>query len=716
MKKLVFLIVLIALITAFFMLDLQQWLTLDGLKSGMQEFQAWRNAQAELFAVTFFLIYVAVTALSLPGAAILTLAAGALFGLLWGTILVSFASSIGASLAFLSSRYLLRDKIQKQFQERLSKINEGIEKEGAFYLFALRLVPVFPFFMINLLMGLSHIRLSTFYWISQLGMLIGTLVYVNAGTQLARLESLADVLSPALFISFFLLGVFPLLAKKLLDWIKAGKVYKNYKKPKQFDRNLIVIGAGAGGLVSAYIAAAVKAKVTLIEAHKMGGDCLNYGCVPSKALIKSASVAKQMQSAERYGLVGSSPEFSFRTLMQRVNDIIKAIEPHDSIERYTGLGVEVLQGHARLIDPWTVEINNAEGNVQRLSSRSIVLATGAKPFVPPLPGIETINYVTSDTIWSNFSEPNKLPENLLVLGAGPVGCELAQSFARLGSNVVLLERGQRILKKEDEDAAALVQASLQQDGVSILCQHTAVRCEKENTQQRLYVQYQGEEKAICFDVLLCAVGRVARLEGYGLEELGIETHNKIVTNQYLQTLYPNIYAAGDVLASFQLTHVAAHQAWYASVNALFGNLKKFKVDYRCIPRTTFVSPEVAQLGLNEQQAREDNIAYELTYYDISDLDRAIVDSSAQGFVKVLTVPSKDTILGVTIVAEHAGELIAEFTLAMKHGLGLNKILATTHVYPSWAEANKYAAAEWKRTHTPAYLFKWLEKFHQWQRD
>lgn len=715
MKKIALLVLIAALAAGFFYFDLNQLLTLDGLKSGLAQFDTWREESPLLVGGAFLLLYVIVTALSLPGAVIMTLAAGALFGLLWGTVIVSFASSIGATLAFLVSRYLLQDMVQSRFSGRLKAFNEGITRDGAFYLFTLRLVPIFPFFLINLLMGLTAIRAFTFYWVSQVGMFVGTLVYVNAGTQLGQLESLSGILSPSLLLSFVLLGVFPLIAKKIVDVVKARRVYAGFAKPKSFDRNLIVIGAGAGGLVSAYIAATVKAKVTLIEANKMGGDCLNYGCIPSKALIKSAKVAHQMRHAENYGLNSSEPSFSFKKVMQRIHDVIAKIEPHDSVERYSKMGVDVVQGYAKLIDPWTVEIQLTEGGTKRLTARSIVLATGARPFVPDLPGLEDVGYYTSDTMWEAFAKFDEPPKRLVVLGGGPIGCELAQSFARLGSTVTQVERSARIMGREDEEVSELVQESMRADGVNILTSHNALRCEKEGDVKRLIVEKDGVESVIEFDALLCAVGRQARLEGYGLENLGIETKGTIVTNDYLETLYPNIFAAGDVAGPYQFTHVAAHQAWYAAVNALFGTFKKFRVDYRVIPWTTFVDPEVARVGLSEQDSKDKGIAYEMVRYELDDLDRAIADSAAKGFVKVLTVPGKDKILGVTIVGEHSGDLLAEFVLAMKHGLGLNKILGTIHTYPTWAESNKYAAGEWKRAHAPQRILNWLEKYHAWRR-
>lgn len=715
MKRIAIVIAVVALVSAFFAFDLDRYLTLEALKQSQHDFVALKEESFWLVVGLGFLLYVIVAALSLPGALVMTLAMGALFGLGVGTLLVSFASSIGATLAFIASRFVFRDAVQQRFGDKLKAINEGVSRDGALYLFTLRMVPIFPFFLINLLMGLTPMRTRTFYWVSQIGMLAGTLVFVNAGTQLAALQSLSGILSPGLLLSFALLGVFPMIAKKITAWLQRRRVYAKWQRPARFDRNLVVIGGGAAGLVSAYIAAAVKAKVTLIEAHKMGGDCLNYGCVPSKALIKSAKLANQIRHGELYGLNAGAPEFSFRKVMARVHEVIRTVAPHDSAERYTGLGVEVLQGYARITDPWTVEIKLTDGTTQTLTTRSIVIATGARPFVPPLPGLEEVGYVTSDTLWSTFAELDAAPKRLVVLGGGPIGCELAQSFARLGSGVTQIEMAPRIMIREDLEVSELARASLTVDGVEVLTDHKAVRCEKDGEHKYIVVEHDGQSRRIEFDALICAVGRSARLKGFGLEELGIPVQRTVTTNDYLETLYPNIFAAGDVAGPYQFTHTAAHQAWYAAVNALFGDFKRFKVDYSVIPWATFIEPEVARVGLNEQDAREQGVAYEVTKYGIDDLDRAIADGTAHGFVKVLTVPGKDKILGVTIVGEHAGDLLAEFVLAMKHGLGLNKILGTIHTYPTLAEANKYAAGEWKRAHAPQGVLRWLEKYHAWKR-
>ncbi|HRZ52085.1 MAG TPA: FAD-dependent oxidoreductase [Candidatus Contendobacter sp.] len=711
-RKLLLLLALGLLVGAFFVFDLGRFFSLDYFKSQQAAIETWRAAHPGLTAGLFFAGYVAVTGLSLPGAAVMTLVAGAIFGLLWGTVIVSFASTLGATLAFLAARFVLRDWVQGKFGEKLKAINAGMAKEGGFYLFTLRLIPIFPFFIINLLMGLTPIRTWTFYWVSQIGMLAGTLVYVNAGTQLAKIDSLHGILSAELLASFALLGVFPLIAKKIVAVVKVRRVYAKWPKPKWFDRNLVVIGAGSAGLVTAYIAAAVKAKVTLIEKHRMGGDCLNTGCVPSKALIRSAKLLSHIRRSPEFGIRQAEAEFEFAEVMERVQRVIREVAPHDSVERYTGLGVEVIEGAAKITSPWTVDVTTAEGT-RTLTTRSIVIAAGARPFVPPIPGLEEVGYLTSDTVWNLRT----LPKRLIVLGGGPIGSELTQTFARLGSQVTQVEMAPRILIREDSEVSELVTQRFRAEGIAVLVNHKAKRFTVENGEKVLIAEHDGSDVRIPFDAVLVAVGRVANTTGYGLEELGIPTTpaRTVETNEFLQTRYPNIYAAGDVAGPFQFTHTAAHQAWYASVNALFAPFKMFKADYSVIPWSTFVDPEVARVGLNEQEARDRGIPHEVTVYGLDDLDRAIADGEAHGFVKVLTVPGKDRILGATIVGEHAGDLLAEYVLAMRHGIGLNKILSTIHIYPTLAEANKYAAGVWKKAHTPKKLLAWVERFHGWRR-
>jgi pyruvate/2-oxoglutarate dehydrogenase complex dihydrolipoamide dehydrogenase (E3) component/uncharacterized membrane protein YdjX (TVP38/TMEM64 family) len=699
--KIVLLLALVAAVAAFFLFDLGQWLTLDSLKGRQAGLADLLERQPLVVIGAFFLIYVAVTAFSLPGAAVMTLAAGAILGLVLGTVIVSFASTIGASLAFLSSRYLLRDWGKGKFGRAVAAIDRGVEKDGAFYLLTLRLIPAFPFFLINLAIGLTGMRLVTFALVSQIGMLAGTIVYVNAGTQLAGIESMGDILSPGLVGSFVLLGLFPLVAKFVVGGLRKRQVYKGYRRPRSFDRNLIVIGAGAGGLVTAYIAATVRAKVTLIEKGEMGGDCLNTGCVPSKALLSAAKTAHEIRSAV------PGHRVRFDEVIERVHAAIATIAPADSLERYTQMGVDVRRGHARIVDPWTVELGCGE----RLTARAIVIAAGGEPAVPDIPGLAGSGYLTSDTMWAALRGRTAVPGRIVIVGGGPIGTELAQGFARLGSQVTQVEHGPCLLPKEDEEVSALIAEVLQRDGIDLRLGHEAVRVEGKT----LIVRSGEAESAIPFDEMIVAVGRWARLSGYGLEALDIETDKTIVTNDWLETRFPNIYAVGDVAGPYQFTHFAAHQAWFAAVNALFGSLRRFRADYSVLPWVTFTDPEVAHVGHNELSAKEAGVEYELVRYELSHLDRAVAEGARRGFVKLLVVPGKDRILGATIVAAHAGETLAEIVLAMKHGIGLNKILGTIHAYPTMAEANKYAAGEWKKAHKPERLLAWVERWHRWRR-
>ena len=744
--------VIVLVVWSYIALDLGQWLNLDTLKQSHLSLLNWHDQSPVHAFFIYFTAYTLATAVSLPGATILTLAAGAIFGFSVGLILVSFASSVGALLAFLVARYLLRDNIQRRFGGSLARINRGIEHDGTFYLLTLRLVPLFPFWLINLVMGLTPMKPGRFYLVSQIGMFPATLIYVNAGTQIAALESTAQILSPALLGSLIMLGVFPILARKLVAWAQERKQYARWTRPEEFDRNLIVIGAGAGGLVCAYIAATVKAKVTLIESHRMGGDCLNTGCVPSKALIRTAKVLREISRANSFGIRDAAGRPDFKAVMQRIRSVIKQVEPHDSVERYEGMGVEVIQGYARLISPWEVEVDVGQTDtpgtafeqkaVLRLCARNIILATGAAPFIPDIPGLQAAGVLTSESVWDLEDQP----ERLVILGAGPIGCELAQSFARLGSQVTLIERNADLLSREDPEAARLVLQSLITDGVRVLTRHEVVSVSTDAnahirqpemaspqavTKRLALSPAEGLEGEVCTeiecDTIICALGRRPRVEGYGLEELGIELRPDLTidTNLLQQTSLPNIYAVGDVTGPYQLTHAAAHQAWFAAVNALFGRFRRFRnlantLDASrpassAIPRCTFTDPELAQIGLTEPEAIEHQVPYEVSLYGLEDLDRAIADGAAHGFIKVLTKPGKDHILGVTIVGEHAGELLAEFALAMRHGLGLNKILATVHPYPTWSEASKYAAGAWKRAHAPRWLLPWIERLHTWER-
>ncbi|MFG0876023.1 FAD-dependent oxidoreductase [Aeromonas media] len=715
--RLLLLLVMGSLVGAFFVFDLDAYLSLPRLQAHQVQASAWVQAHFGQAALLFTLLYVITTALSLPGAALLTLGGSALFGVGWGLLLVSFASTLGATLAFLSARFLLRDWVSRRFGDKLTTFEAGMAKDGAFFLLSLRLIPLFPFFLVNLLMGLTPIRVSTYYWVSQLGMLPGTFVYVLAGSELATLTSTGKILSPGLVAALTLLGLMPWLMPWLMRWLQRRlalrRLHALYRKPARFDYNLLVVGAGAGGLVTSYIAAAVKARVALIEQHKMGGDCLNTGCVPSKALIRSARFAVEQRKAGELGFSPSQSQADFAAVMARVAEVIREVEPHDSVERYQELGVECIQGRARLVSPWELEVDG-----RRLSSRHIVIATGARPLVPKLPGLEQVPYLTSDSLWQ-LREP---PRHLLVLGGGPIGCELAQSLALLGIPVTLVELADQLLPREEREVAEALAEQMTHDGVTLLTGWRAERADYEPAVEgtlpiRLQLRRGEETHLVEGDQLLLALGRVANVSGFGLEELGVELapRGTIAVDGFLATNYPSILAVGDVAGPYQFTHFAAHQAWYAAVNALFGQFRRFKADYRVIPAATYTSPEIARVGLNRKEAETQGIPFEATRFNLAELDRAIADGERHGFVEVLTVPGKDKILGATIVGAHAGERIAEFVLAMRHHLGLGKILGSIHAYPTLMEGNKYVAGEWKRAHQPTRLLTLLARYHSWRR-
>ena len=707
--KQIIILVIAGVLGVFFYLDFGQYLSLEYIKEQQTNFLEFYKENTLLAMGAFTGVYIVSTALSLPGAVLLTLLGGALFGLLVGTILVSFASSIGATLAFLVSRLLLRDWVQNKFGSYLKSFNDGVQKDGGFYLFTLRLIPAVPFFVINLVMGLTPMKAITFYGVSQLGMLAGTIVFVNAGTQLAQLDSLSGILSPEIIFSFVLLGIFPFLARKLVGFYKGRRVMSKFKKPKSFDYNMVVIGGGAAGLVTSYIGAATKGKVALIEKHKMGGDCLNTGCVPSKALIRSAKFMADVKKCQKLGFKSAHVDFNFADVMERIQRVIRTIEPHDSIERYTSLGVECHTGEAKIISPYEVSVNG-----KFLTTRNIVVGTGARPSIPPIDGIDNVEYFTSDTIW----DIREQPKNLLVLGGGPIGSELSQAFARLGSNVTQVERNKRLIPKEDPEVSQMVLESFQNDGINVLVGHTPKRFFKRDGKDFLECESNGNSVEVEFDTLLIALGRKANTTGFGLEELGVELtpQKTIKVDEYMKTNIPNIYACGDVAGPYQFTHIAAHQAWYCAVNSMLNPFYGFKVDYSTVPWSTFTDPEVARSGLNEIEAKEQGIPYDVTTYGIDDLDRAIADEAAHGIVKVLTVPGKDKVIGVTIAGLHAGDIISEYVAAMKNGFGMNKILGTIHIYPTLAEANKYAAGNWKKNNITEKALAWGERINRWRRN
>ena len=708
MKKLRLLIVVLiaAVLGSYFVFDLERFASLEFVQSQLGVLQSFREDNFALTAAVYFTVYVVMAAFSIPGALIMTLLAGALFGLLWGTVIVSFASSVGATAAFLIARTLLHDWVQNRYGEMLEPINRGVHKDGGFYLFTIRMVPLFPYFLVNLLMSLTPIRVGAFYVASQLGMLLGTAVFVNAGSELARITSLSGLVSAPVLFSIALVGITPLAARFIVGALQRRKIARRYNKPRKFDVNTIVIGGGAAGLVSSLIVAGAKARVVLIEKHRMGGDCLYTGCVPSKSLLRSGHVKHLIDNAAEYGIADAGGAVDFPAVMARIRRIIARIEPHDSPERFTSLGVECVAGEAFVESPYAVRVGE-----RRITARNIILATGARPLVPPIPGLDEVDYLTSDCVWNLES----LPGRLLVVGGGPIGCELSQAFSNLGSRVTQVEMAPRILVREDPEVSELMSERFRDQGIELLTGHRVTKFGRDGDSRYMEAEHEGKTVRVEFDRVLLALGRKPNVEGFGLEELEVSLTpaGAVEVNLYLQTSVPNIFACGDVAGPYQFTHMASHQAFFAAMNTLAGAWRK--VSYKAVPWATFTDPEVARVGLSEQEAKQRGIEVEVTRYDLELHDRALADGENRGFVKVLTPPGKDRILGAVIVGQHAGDLIGEFVLAMTHGMGLGKIAAATHIYPTMLEANKFAANAFRKAHMPEWAFPWLEGHFRRQR-
>lgn len=702
MKRKFLLTLVILILILFNLLGAEEYISLAFLSGKLTLMKDYTESHFVFASIIATNVYTLICLFSLPGAAILTMLYGALFGLAYGVLLVSFASTLGATMAMILVRYLLRDFVMNKFKKSISKIDSEIEKQGKLYLFTLRLLPIFPFFIINIAMGVTKIPIRTFFWVSQIGMLPGTILYVNAGKQFSKLTSMKDIISPEFIFSVLLLALMPWFAKKFINTIKKNNVYRKYRhlKPHKFDYDVIVIGGGAAGLVTSYMCSSLKANVALVEKDKMGGDCLNTGCVPSKAFIRSSHLLHLANESKKLGIRKMNYEFSFKEVMQRVHQVINDIRPHDSTERYEELGVTCISGDAKILTPWSVEIDG-----KSIKSRNLVIACGAGPIVPTIEGLNEINYFTSETIWSL----EICPKELLILGGGPIGIELAQSFNRLGSKVTIIEKSSRILAKEDVDVSKVIQECLVKEGILILLEHELTSFSKVSDQIFFTCESKGVRKDFNTDCVLLALGRAARTKGYGLEELGINLRQNgtIEVNEFMQTNYSNIFACGDITGPYQFTHVAAHQAKYCAINALFGKIKKIPIDYKAIPRCVFTDPEIATVGINETMAQELGISYELTKFNFDELDRAIADSQTIGFIKILTATGKDKILGATIIGAQASNIISEITLAINNNLGLSKILNTVHPYPTMSEGNRYVAGVWKKAHLSPFVFKLL---------
>lgn len=708
-QKYLILFLLILILILYYLFFPKEYLSLAFVKENINSIKNYVNYNYTTSALSYLIIYSLSSALAIPSALILTLSSGILFGLVPGILLTSLGSTLGAVLAFLISRYLFLDLFKSKFRNQYEQMDKEIKKNGNLHLLTLRLVPIFPFWLVNLLMGLSEISLWRYLFISFAGMIPATIVYVYAGLSLSSISELRDVISPSIFFSLLLLSILPYVLRAVVNYYLKKKLYRHYKKPRAFDYNLIIIGGGSAGLVTTFIARILKAKVAIIEKEKMGGDCLNTGCVPSKSLIKIAKIISYGKTPSSWGLKNINIDFSFEDIMNKIHSIIKEIEPHDSIVRYTQLGAECFLGQAQILSPWEVQIGE-----KIISAKYLVIATGARPIIPQIPGIESISPLTSENIW----QLKKQPARLGILGGGVIAAELAQAFSRLGSSVFIIEESSRILSREDEDASGLIHEIFIKEGIKIYTSHTLKKCEKSGDEKILLcIDREGREISLVCDQLFIAIGRKATTSGFGLEKIKLDLNDNgsIKVNEYMQTSLPNIFACGDVAGPFNLTHAASHQAWHTTVNALLGFIKMFKINYSVLPVCTYTDPEIATVGYSKAELIKKSIPFEETIFPMKDLDRAIIEGETCGFVKVFTPPNSDKILGVVIISAEASTMILEFTLAMKHNLGLNKILNTIHAYPGMGEANKYLAGRWKQRKSRLNLLKALERFHTFSR-
>jgi pyruvate/2-oxoglutarate dehydrogenase complex dihydrolipoamide dehydrogenase (E3) component/uncharacterized membrane protein YdjX (TVP38/TMEM64 family) len=687
--RLVVVLAIVVAIAAFFILGGSEYLTLETLKGARDSLSAFVAEQPVTAALAFIAAYIGIVALSLPGAAIMTLAAGALFGLVEGVALASIASTTGATLAMLAARFIARDWVRKRFPRAVEVVDKGIAKDGAVYLLSLRLAPVFPFFLVNLALGLTAMRVGLYALVTWAGALPGTIAYTFAGTQLARITRPSDVLSPGLLLAFLGLALVPLLGKWIANGVQRRRALGKFRRPKKFDANLIVIGAGSGGLVASLVAAQLKAKVVLIERAEMGGDCLNTGCVPSKSLIRAARSIAEIRKSSTFGVTSGEPSVDFTAVMRRLNETIAAIAPNDSVERFQGLGVDVRVGEARLVDPWTVTI----GGGGPITAPGIIIATGAAPVIPPIPGLAESNFATSETLWAMLSKMDRAPERVAVLGAGPIGCELGQALQRLGSQVTIVAMSHQILEREDVQAAEIVAKALEKDGVKLMLGAAVERVDGGEL-------HLGNER-VPFDLLIVAVGRKARLEGFGLEQF-----------DYRST--PHIRFVGDAAGGEQFTHFAGHSGAIAAINALIGRFGRLKYD-KLVPRVTFTSPEVASVGLTEAQAKEQKKEVEVFTYSLAEADRAVIDDVGEGLVKLIATKGKDRVLGATIVAPNAGDLIVPWILAIKNGVGLKAMQSLIYPYPTMSEAGRAAASEWRKAHSSPRALRMFERWNAWRR-
>jgi len=730
-KRLTALVALVALLVAVRFLPIERWLL---------DFVAWVRSAGARGMVVFAVAY-ALLGLFLPGA-MLTLGAGFAYGVVVGTAVVCVASNLTAVGAFLLGRTLARDAIAARIgaNPRFAAIDRAVGRQGLKIVLLVRLSPLFPFTLLNYAFGLTRVTLRDYLVGSLVGMLPGTVMYVYLGSLVTSLTELAagrpsgGAVQQAFYFGGLVATVAVTLyvthvARRALADVTGDEAHAEPAPPvppslvqpdDEHNRallahvhppgwtnptpaaryDLVVVGGGTAGLVSAAGASGLGARVALVERHLLGGDCLNVGCVPSKAMIAAARTAATARETSAFGVRVSGLDVDFAAVMERMRRLRAGIAPHDGAERFTRLGVDVFLGEGRFTGRATLEVDG-----RRLTFTRAVVATGARATAPPIPGLEDVGYLTNETVfWLT-----ELPRRLAVVGAGPIGCELAQAFCRLGSRVTALEMLPQVLGKEDPDAAAIVERRLRTDGVAIVLGARIERAERRGRDKVLVYEAGGARREVACDAILVGAGRAPNVEGLGLEAAGVACGRDGVTvNDYLQTTNRRIYAAGDVASRFRFTHMADALARIVLANALFGGWKKASALH--VPWCTYTSPEVAHVGLYAEEAKARGHAVDTLTIPMAEVDRAVLDGDEAGFFRVHLERGRDRILGATLVSAHAGETISEVTLAMTRRLGLATLAGVIHPYPTEAEAIRKAADEYNRgrlTPTVKRVLGWL---------
>ncbi len=690
--------------------------------------------------------YAVLTVAMIPGSA-LTIGSGLIFGFWKGFAVVTVGANLGALGAFLLARTLFRERAEAlaRGQKTFRAVDSAIAREGFRIVLLLRLSPVFPFTVLNVLLGVTGISAASYVLANLIGMLPGTLMFVYLGTlgeAAAGTQSLGQTVLRivGLAATVVVTVVITRIARRALKAASLdgganpgvapeaapvgagaktipGDAYDQallasvkptaHVNPIPQDRyNLVVIGAGTAGLVTAAGGAGLGAKVALIEKHMFGGDCLNVGCVPSKGIIRAGRAAAAVREAGAFGIrLAGEPRIDFAATMERMRRLRAGIAPHDSVKRFSELGIDVYLGEGRFTGPDEIEVG---GN--KLRFQAAVIATGARATFPRIPGIEEVEPLTNENVFTL----TELPRSLILLGAGAIGCEMAQTFRRLGSEVTIVIRGNRIMTREDPDAALIVQRKFEQEGIRVLTGSAIKRAEKRGGKKVIVIERDGSEESVEADQILIGMGRAPNVEGLGLSAAGIAYGTEGVTvDANMRTTNPRVFAAGDICSRLKFTHAADAQARIVLRNALF--FGRARATDLVIPWCTYTDPEIAHVGCYEKEARDRGLAVTTFTVPLEDVDRAILDGETEGFGRIHLKSGTDRILGATVVASHAGDMIGELTMAIQNGLGAGKLASVIHPYPTQGEVVRKLGDAYMRTKLTPGVKRIMARILRWRR-